>query len=146
MMGLNRFPLALVLAPSREFWNFLDNTQDNLTAEPISKLIQLPATEAPQAERLLESGKRHTALPHRGPGLAPPPPPSPGWGGAGRGRDTALPSTFTRVYSTFQMAIFPSPLPDPLSTYLSSAEHRVFTVSTWATSSFSTVFLSASIT
>lgn len=60
--------------------------------------------------------------------------------------EPALTGTFTCVYSTFQMAIFPSSLPDPLSTYLSSAEHKVFTVSVWATSSFSTVFFSASIT
>lgn len=49
-------------------------------------------------------------------------------------------------HSTFQMAIFPSSRPAPLSTYLSSAEHSVFTVSAWANSSFSTVLLSASIT
>lgn len=43
MIWLHRFPLALMLAPSRGFWNFLDNTQGNFTAEPMSKLIQLPA-------------------------------------------------------------------------------------------------------
>lgn len=141
-MGLNRFPPALVPAPSREFWNFLDNTQGNLTAEPISKLIQLPAGEAPQAG--CWNQERGTPPSPTGDQTGSPPPPS--WGGRRQGRDTALLSTSTHVYSTFQMAIFPSPLPDPLSTYLSSAEHRVFTVSTWATSSFSTVFLSASIT
>lgn len=50
------------------------------------------------------------------------------------------------LHSTCQMAILPSSLPDPLSTYLSSAEHRVLTVSACATSSFSTVFVCTSIT
>lgn len=65
---------------------------------------------------------------------------------AGRKRVPGSQGTHPLGHSTFQMAIFPSSGPAPLSTYLSSAEHSVFTVSAWATSSFSTVLLSASIT
>lgn len=97
--------------------------------------------------REAEEPNGHVQGTQRCPHPQPPPPESAGEGWKARGpQSTARLGTFTHVYSTFQMAIFPSPLPDPLSTYLSSAEHRVFTASVWATSSFSTVFLWASIT
>lgn len=78
VMGLNHFPPALVLAPSREFWNFLDNTQGNFTAEPISKLMQLPAEKHPKLAVGLRRvahcpppwGARLAPLPHL-PGGAP---------------------------------------------------------------------------
>lgn len=56
--------------------------------------------------------------------------------------DTAHP----QLYSTFQSAIFPSPEAEPLSTYLSSAEHRVWMESVCACSSLSTLWVSESST
>lgn len=71
-------------------------------------------------------------------------------GSVGSGQEAGAPSAAATctvpLHSTVQMAIFPSSGPEPLSTYLSSAEHSALTVSACATSSFSTVFLSASTT
>lgn len=66
--------------------------------------------------------------------------------GRRRGAPSAAATCTVRRHSTVQMAIFPSSGPEPLSTYLSSAEHSALTVSACATSSFSTVLLSASTT
>lgn len=50
------------------------------------------------------------------------------------------------LYSTFQMAILPSRQAEPLSTYRSSAEQRAWTLSVWASSSFSTTARATSTT
>lgn len=95
------------------FWNLLYGT------EVVTQAVQLLVREEPRGERRRSPRQVHLA------GLGPWSPRRPG------------------AYSTFQMAILPSSGPEPLSTYLSSAEHRVRTASACATSSFSTALRSA---
>lgn len=162
---LNGFLLAPVLAPGCGFWNLLAKLRGNFSAEliyhtvdPVACLRGTPTCHAVVPFNQ-ESPRESAPGSQERPVLWTPPQqldsrPWPLWGSSGRlakGTGAWLPrpartGTLACAHSTFQMAIFPSSLPDPLSTYLSSAEHRAFTVSLWATSSFSTVFFSASIT
>lgn len=136
-----RSPLSCAwLRCRRGLWNLPDRARSSIWAEVLTGLSLLRAQEHRTGRSFIRNvrEKRWSWAGDRLPGARE--------AGRRRGAPSAAATCTVPRHSTVQMAIFPSSGPEPLSTYLSSAEHSALTVSACATSSFSTVLLSASTT